>query len=184
MEANTFLDAYAINTLNNRGVSIDKAVDIVNKRFLKLSYSTGAMEISQDVMIDENNNFYGIDTLGRLVTGSFIDEKYIVFYIINEDKSVTKFIGYNSVSHITLQFPNTGISTGMHIEEMATIDEGMPIEITYNRILEQIENQDPNVLVELLREIEEYQRYIEGIRTIQIKLGVKDEVPVIKELKA
>lgn len=39
MDANTFLDAYAINTLNNRGVSIDKAVDIVNKRFLKLSYS-------------------------------------------------------------------------------------------------------------------------------------------------
>lgn len=184
MEAKTFLDAYAINTLFERGYSIDKAVDLVNKKFLKLSYSTGAMEVSQDVMVDENNNFYGIDILGRLVTGSFIDDRYIAFYIINEDKSVTKFIGYNSVSHITLQFPNTNVSTGMHIEEIPTIAEGMPIEITYNRIISQIENQDPNVLVDLLREIEEYQKYIEGIRTIQIKLGIKEEVPVIKELKA
>lgn len=183
MEAKTFLEAYAINTLYNRGVSEDKAIDLVSKRFLKLSYSTGAMEISQDVMVDENNNFYGIDILGRLVMGSFIDEQYIVFYIINEDRSVTKFIGYNSVSHITLQFANNNITTGMHIENIPTIDEKMSIEETYKNIMRQIENQDPNVLIDLLREIKEYERYIEGFRTIQIKLGFKEEVPVIKELK-
>lgn len=184
MEAEVFLEAYAINTLYDRGVSIDKAVDIVNKRFLKLSYSTGSMKVSQDVMLDENNNFYGIDTLGRLVTGTFIDERYIVFYIINDDKSVTKFIGYNSVSHITLRFANAEISTGMHIDEEPTIEEGIPIEDTYDRIMKQIENQDPNVLIGLVREMEEYQKYINGIRTIQLKLGIEKDIPVIKELKA
>ena len=183
MEAKTFLEAYAINTLYDRGVSIDKAIDLIDKRFLKLSYSTGAMEVSQIVMLDEDDNFYGVDIIGRLVAGKFIDDRYIAFYIINEDKSVTRFIGYNSVSLITLQFVDTKVSTGMHIEEVPAIDDSMSIEPTYNKIIEAINAKDPNELLKFKDEIRQYQEYVEGIRTIRIKLGLDREAPVIKELK-
>ena len=183
MEAKTFLDAYAVNTLYDRGVDLDKAIDLIDKRFLKLSYSTGAMEISQVVMLDEDDNFYGIDTIGRLVTGKFIDDRYIVFYIINEDKSVTRFIGYNSITHLTLQFVDTKILTGLHIEPIPTIDENMSIENTYDKIIDEIHCKDPNNLVKLAREINEYEKYVEGIRTIRIKLGLENETPIIRELR-
>ena len=183
MDAEIFLDAYAINTLIDNGVSSSKAIDLVNKRFLKLSYSTGAMEVTQVIMLDEDNNFYGIDALGRLVAGTFIDERYIVFYIMNNDKSVTRFIGYNSISHLTLQFVDSKVITGMHIEEMPTIHEDMSIESTYDKIMEEINCQDPNELMKFLMEVRQYQEYVEGIRNIRIKLGLKKEVPIIKELK-
>ena len=184
MEAKTFLDAYAVNTLYDRGVDVDKAIDLIDKRFLKLSYSTGAMEVSQTVMLDEDNNFYGIDVLGRLVTGKFIDDRYIVFYIMGEDNSVMRFIGYNSETHITLQYVDTKVLTGMHVQEIPTIDENMSIEPVYNKIMDKINEKNPDELLMLMKEIRQYQEYVEGIRTIKVKLGIQSEVPVIKELKA
>ncbi len=183
MEEKVLLEAYAVNTLIDKGNSQEMAFDLVDKRFLKLSYNTGAMEVSQVVMLDENNIFYGVDVLGRFVAGKFIDDRYIVFYIANKDKSITRFIGYNSVDFISIQFVNTNVCTGMEIKKIPTTEYAMAIDEIYKSISEAIKSTDPNLLAEFMNEIKEYQEYVDGIRTIRIKLGLDEEAPVIKELK-
>lgn len=170
-----------INRLRVLGESYDSAYDIFKKRFLKLTYNTGAIEVAQTVMLDEDNNFYGIDAINRLIVGKFIDERYLVFYIINKDNGVTRFIGYNSESHITITFIDSNVSTGLKLGEMPTINEDMSIASTYHQIIEAIEETKSSQLLEYIKEINEYQKYIGELPTIAYKLGVKD-VPVIKEL--
>lgn len=185
MKASDFLEAYAINSLINGGESYDTALDILNKRYLKLSYNTGAMEVTQTVMLDDEDNFYGLDAVDRLVMGRFIDERYLVFYILNKDHTVTRFIGYNSESHITITFVDTKISTGLRIEKIDSIDESMSIASTYHNIkgtIREIEKIQFQKYLECINQINEYQKPYNGLPTIVHRLKIENEVPVIKEL--
>lgn len=183
MKAEKFLNVCAYNVLLDKGISEENAADIINKRYYKLTYSTGSMSMSQIIMVDENNNFYGIDTINRLVTGSFIDDRYIVFYILNKDESITKFIGYNNLDQIIIQFADVKIYTNLKIEEIPTVDENMDMVKTYYQIMKTIESKNPSILLQITKEISEYQEYINQLPVVAYKLGINKEVPIIKELK-
>lgn len=173
-------EAYLISQLVDEATTYDIAEDILSRRFFELTYHTGAMEIKQTVMLDEYDNFYGYDAINRFVTGKFIDNRYIVFYIINKDNSVTRFIGYNSQTHITIKFVDSKISTGLQIKEITDINKEM--KQVYNHTAELLRECKPNDLLEYIKEINSYQKYIGNLPTIACKLGLQEEVPAIKEL--
>lgn len=179
----TFDEAYdetiKVNKLFNKGCELEEIHDMLNKKLFELAYNNGALKIKQVIMVSEDGTFYGRDSIDRLVVGTFIDKKYIAFCILQHDKKIAKFIGYNCGDYINIKFDGIDINTELDMRPI--YDKSLEIQYLYQFIKHKLEDYGEAVQ-EYIKEIDELKNNESGYPNIVYKLNPSSDIPEIKKL--
>lgn len=170
-------EAINVDKLIKKGYQLDEIERMLNMKLFELSYNNGALRMKQFIMVDNDDIFYGRDAIDRLVVGAFIDKRFIAFCILENDRKIAKYIGYNCGDYFTIKLDDTDVCTGLDIR--AIKDKSLEIQYLYKYVMAKLEGIE-EIIQEYMKEIDELKDNISGYPYILYKLNPSDEVPEMK----